>query len=69
MSTIKEENKDLRKLLRSKIGERRIQRSTKKTREHILDKTLKKIGIDKEQLKKDLENVKKQGGLELNIRK
>jgi hypothetical protein len=58
---------NLRTLLRSKLEERKIQRSSKKTKEHVLEKTLKKIGIDKEQLKKDLELVKKQGGLQVKL--
>lgn len=59
---------ELRNLCRAKRGEMRINRSTKLQKENILDKTLKQIGIDKEKFKKDLEAVKKQGGLELNIK-
>jgi hypothetical protein len=54
--------------IRSKIGEKSILRSSKDNREAILDKVLHDIGIDKEKFKADLEAIKKQGGLELNIK-
>lgn len=58
---------ELKNMLRAKISEKRIERSSKQSRENILDKTLKDIGIDKEKFKKDLEEVKKQGGLDINL--
>ena len=58
---------ELRNRLKAKIGEKKISRSTKETKDQILGKTLKQIGIDKEKLKKDIENVKKVGGLEINL--
>jgi len=67
MSKSDKSSSELRNMLRAKIGEKRIQRSSKQNRENILDKTLKDIGIDKEKFKKDLEEVKKQGGLEMNL--
>jgi len=60
--------KELRNMLRSKIGEKRIQRSTKQQKERVLEKTLKDIGIDKEKFKADIEAVKKQGGFTLNMK-
>ena len=59
----------LRNMCRAKRGELRIQRSSKAQKEAILDNTLKQMGIDKEKFKKDLEAVRKQGGLEVNIKK
>jgi len=59
------ETEELRAKLRSKIGESRIQRSRKQNKEQILEKSLKNMGIDHDKLKKDLESIKKQGGLEL----
>mgnify|MGYP000363717743 FL=1 len=57
----------LRQKLRAKIGESRISRSSKQSKEKVLDKELKKMGLDKEKLKADISAVKKQGGLTLNF--
>ena len=57
----------LRQKLRAKIGENRISRSSKQSKEKVLDKELKKMGLDKEKLKADISAVKKQGGLTLNF--
>lgn len=63
-----EKNKqELKAMLKAKIGEKKIQRSSKEKKEHVLDKTLKDIGIDKEKFKNDLEAIKKQGGLQINM--
>lgn len=62
----KEEEK--RAMFRAKIVEKRIQRSSKALKEHVLEKTLKQIGIDKDKFKSDLEAVQKQGGLEINLK-
>lgn len=59
------DQKELRNMLRAKIAEKKIERSDKKQKEKILEKTLKNIGIDKDQFKKDLEKVKENGGLEI----
>jgi hypothetical protein len=67
MSKSGKSSAELRNMLRAKIGEKRIERSSKQSKENILDKTLKDIGIDKEKFKKDLEEIKKQGGLEMNL--
>ena len=48
-------------LLRSKIAEKRISRSSKKIKEHTLEKTLKDLGIDKEKFKQDLAAVQSRG--------
>jgi hypothetical protein len=60
--------KELSNLLKSKLGEKRINRSSKLNKELILDKTLKELGIEKDKFKADLEAVKKQGGLEINLK-
>lgn len=67
MSKSGKSSTELKNMLRAKISEKRIERSSKHSRENILDKTLKDIGIDKEKFKKDLEEVKKQGGLDINL--
>ena len=59
----------LRAKLRAKLGEKKIDRSSKYAKEAIIDDNLKKIGIDKDKFKADLEAVRKQGGLEINIKK
>ena len=63
------ERKKLRQKLRYKIGEGRISRSNKQHKELILEKTLKKMGLDKDKLKADIEAVNKQGGFTLNLSK
>ncbi len=57
----------LRQKLRAKIGESRISRSSKKSKEKVLGNTLKKMGLDKDKLKADIEALKKQGGLTVNL--
>jgi len=59
--------KELRLLCASKRGELQLKRSSKVCRESVFSKTLKDIGIDKDKLKKDLEEIKKQGGLEIKL--
>ena len=54
---------ELRNKLRAKIGAKRISRSSKQSKEKILEKTLKKVGIDKDKLKADIEAL---GGLNLS---
>jgi alcohol dehydrogenase class IV len=60
--------KELSNLLKSKLREKRINRTSKLNKELILDKTLKELGIEKDKFKADLEAVKKQGGLEINLK-
>jgi hypothetical protein len=64
-----EERKELRLRLKEKIQEGKITRSSKKTKEQILDKTLKKMGIEKDKLIEDMTAVKKEGGLSINLNK
>ena len=66
-NTTKNKRQELRNMLKAKITEKQIQRSTKDHKEQVLDKTLKNIGIDKEKFKKDLEELKKQGGLKIDM--
>ena len=61
--------KQLSDLLKAKIAEKRISRSSKVQKEIVLDQTLKKLGIEKDKFKADLEAVRKQGGLEINLKK
>ena len=61
--------KELRELLRAKLGEKCIGRSSKKAKEAVLSKTLKHFGIEKDTLKADIDAVRKQGGLEINIKR
>ena len=68
LSPKEESRKILRDKLMNKINERRIMRNTKESKEIILEKTLNDIGIDKEKFKADLEAVKKQGGLQINLK-
>lgn len=64
----KMKRKQLSNLLKSKITEKQIYRSGKDQREKVLEKTLGSLGIDKDKFKADLEAIKKQGGLEINMK-
>ena len=55
-------NSELRNKLKLKLNEKSLSRSTKIKKEAVVDKKFKKLGIDKEKFKSDLEAVKKQGG-------
>ncbi len=57
-----------RTMFRAKLEEKQIERSSKAKKEHVLEKTLKHIGIDKEKFKSDLKAVQKEGGLEINMK-
>jgi hypothetical protein len=63
------DREELKKRLKARIEEGKISRSSKLAKQDILDKTLKNMGIDKEKLEKDMEEVKKQGGLTINLNK
>jgi len=52
---------ELRKRLKARIEEQSIKRTKKKQKDLILNKTLKRLGVDKEKLMKDIEEVKKNG--------
>jgi len=58
-TTAQTERDKIRAKLRSKIGERAIGRSSKKQREHILDETLGKLGVDRTQLQQSIDILKK----------
>ena len=65
-----ESNRDeLRRKLRAKIEESRISRGSKQSKEKVLETTLKRMGLDKDKLKADIEALKKQGGLTINLPK
>ena len=49
------------KRLKARIEEQSIKRTKKKQKDLILNKTLKRLGVDKEKLMKDIEEVKKNG--------
>jgi hypothetical protein len=55
------EKDNLVKKLHAKIGERVIGRSSKKRKEHILDETFGKLGIDRTQLQQSVDLLKKLG--------
>lgn len=57
---------ELKKKLKSKIEDKQLNRLDKKSRNKILDDSLKNMGIDKERLLQDIKEVNKQGGLEIN---
>ena len=60
--------KQLSSLLKSKITEKQICRSGKNQKEMVLEKSLGSLGIDKDKFKADLEQIKKQGGLEISMK-
>ena len=62
------QRKKLSNLLKSKITEKQIYRSGKNQKEKVLEKTIVSLGIDKDKFKTDLEAIKKQGGLEINMK-
>ena len=57
----------LREKLRLKLGNKKLRRTNKKVRNQIMEKGLKKEGVDLEKLKKDIEAVNKQGGLTVDL--
>ena len=57
-----DENSKLRNNLKNKIKEQKLKRSSNIKKELIADKNFKKLGIDKQKFKDDLEALKKQGG-------
>jgi len=62
------QRKKLSNLLKSKITDKQMFRSGKNQKEMVLEKTLGSLGIDKNKFKADLEAIKKQGGLEINMK-
>jgi hypothetical protein len=63
------ENENNRQKLKTFLVEKRLQRLNKLGKENTLDKVLKSMSINKDELKKDLENIKKQGGLNISLNK
>ncbi len=63
-----EKREALRQKLRAKLGESRINRSGKICKEQILNKSMSTMGLDYKKLKADLEAIKKEGGLTLNLK-
>ena len=63
-----EQREELRQKLRNKLGESRINRSGKRNKEQVLNKSMTNVGLDYKKLKADLEAIKKQGGLRLNLK-
>lgn len=56
-------NNELKTKLKTKILDKSLKRSSNNRKDLLMDKNFKKMGIDKEKFKTDLEAVKKQGGL------
>lgn len=68
MSSVTKQN-ELRNKLKAKLSEQKITRSSKFSKEIILKESLKKMGIDRDKLKKDMVEVNKKGGLSFNLNK
>ena len=50
---------ELRAKLRAKIQEKKIGRSSRQCQEHVIDESLRKAGIDKDEFRKNLEIFQK----------
>jgi hypothetical protein len=68
MSTDTTEKDNLKDKLKEKMQLLKLKRSTKRSRDTFVDNKLKNIGIDKEKLKNDMEQIKKQGGLTFDLK-
>jgi len=68
MSTDTTEKDILKDKLKEKMQLLKLKRSTKRSRDTFVDNKLKNIGIDKEKLKNDMEQIKKQGGLTFDLK-
>ena len=62
----KETKNELKALLRAKIGEKRIERSSGRTKDRVLNDTMKKMGIDKDMF---MECLKKSPDAEISMSK
>jgi len=62
-----DKREELRQKLRYKLYEKKMQRSSNEVKNEIISKSFDKNGVDLEKLKKDLEEVKKAGGLEFKL--
>ena len=60
---------ELKKKLRQKLSASKMKRSTKQVQNMVYEKEFKKQGVDLDKLKEDIEAVRKQGGLTLNLKK
>lgn len=52
---------ELRKRLRARIEEKKIQRSSKKNKEKVLETTMGEHGVDMKELEKSMKILQKQG--------
>ena len=68
MSTDTTEKDNLKDKLKEKMQLLKLKRSTKRSRDTFVDNKLKSIGIDKDKLKNDMEQIKKQGGLTFDLK-
>ena len=68
MSSDNIEKDKLKDKLKEKMQLLKLKRSTKRSRDTFMDNELKKIGIDKDKLKHDMEQIKKQGELTFNLK-
>ena len=67
MEEKKHTREELLQRLREKTGQKRMERSTKKTRTKEFEQGLKESGIDVEAFKRDLEKLKEQGGFTVKL--
>lgn len=68
MSSYNIEKDNLKDKLKEKIQLLKLKRLSKRCRDTFVDNKLKKIGIDKDKLKHDMEQIKKQGGLTFDLK-
>jgi hypothetical protein len=59
---------ELKRKLKDKLFESQMERIPAKVRNNILEKSLKSIGIDKDKMKVDLDNLNRQGGFTMDIK-
>lgn len=64
---IPRETNQKRMNLQAKLEQKRLERASKHAKQQVLDRTFKKLGIDSEKFKQDLEQVKK-SGLTINMK-
>jgi hypothetical protein len=60
---------ELKQKLKDKLFESQMERIPSKVRNNILEKSLKNIGIDKDKLKLDLNNLNRHGGFTMDLNK
>ncbi len=64
----KDKKDNLKDKLKEKMQLLKLKRSTKRSRDTFVDNKLKNIGIDKDKLKNDMEQIKKQSGLKIDLK-